>query len=809
MKKILLFLLLIASVANAQVSALSDAGSSKIVQKSQSYFAKIFKRKNGSRIEYMWYTTDATGKKLPRGGKVKGTSVYYSLADAEAAIPSLYTLIEDTTPATEKLYIMGMLHYGHWDTGTKTYVVNGRNVLNDYENNGFNAVQLEMYIQDIWKQGATDRENGIFGFDKPADWSFLNERLTPLISRGFDVSIRINLIYARKDTPDDFAYHYNYWGSGFAETDEWGNVPEVDRGKVPMTLADDAFNAKMADKVKQIVVKANEILGSKLKFISTVRASTNEWGYDHRGMYHDYTGGTYNGSTEYFATFCYNPKNTAKFQSYLASAYGNNLSALNSAWGTTYSSFSQIELPKIGNTFNNGAGHTFQEANGLYANNRGYDFWMYKNYMQNKFGGDLRTAIKSVRNDLIFVGESGGFSFNLGILHGTYDIASLQQVFDLVKGSTGIYNHCLQPEEGWDFVSNPTKKFGDELSWFDLNACGFITNTAQYKINLKQRAKSSLQLGHNLFLMIDDPTTHYWSGVAHSTWTESLAAMSEIRTELGNNRLSQPANASSINITLKNALANNSGTAIKTAWSNAGGSPTNRVKINMIVEPTSGSILPSPSTVKKSEFTFVQKSNGQALPTPSDTGNGYTRVSCASHGITRTLNNMPADKGTIVKFEYEIINSANEVVASMKDNYGGFHPNFRDFPGDETHLPAESYYRVWTPSFYDYNSYEWVRDFFNNFTSISGTPFLVAEDRGNNHFDQYRQFFVNGNYTLRIRNTGEKPFELRAGANSLFETPPPNGAQVYTTVPPDNTWRTYSLYIGGISEQYKINIYNY
>ena len=811
LKQLLLFILLAFSfVVNAQVSALTDAGGTALVIKESTFYAKVFKRKNKGRIEYVWYTTDANGKKLPRGGRVKDTGVYYSLADAEAALPSSYTLVGGGGTTTEPLYIMGALHYGHWDDATKSYVVNSRNVLNDYQDNGFNAVQLEMYIQDIWKQSATDRVNGIKGFDKAPDWTFLVERLTPLVSKNFDVSIRINLVYARKDTPDDFAYHYNYWGDGYAETDEWGNVPEVDRGKVPMTLADDAFRAKMADKVRQIVVKANEILGSKLKFVSTTRASTNEWGYDHRGMYNKYVGDTYIGSYEYFATFCYNPKNRAKYQEYLRSVYNNDLAAISISWGRLISSFESINLPVTGTSYNEagieaGTAHTFTEANSLYNTNEGYDFWQYKNFMQKKFGLELRSSIKSVRNDITFVGESGGYSFNLGLLHGTYDITGLQQVFDLVKGSTGVYTHCLQPEEGWDFVSGAGKKFGDELSWFDLNACGFISNTSTYKTNLKQRAKTSLQLGHNLFLMIDDPTTHYWAGTPHSTWLNSLAAMSEIRAELGNNRLSQPANVSSINVTLKQALSSNSGTYIKNAWLAAGGSPTNRVKINMIVTPTAegngGGVILPPTSVQKSVFVFNQKTNGNPTPEPNHTGNGYTLVAIPSHGITRTLNNMPFDKGTICQFELELVNSSGEIVASMKDNYGGFHPNFQNDSG------AESYYRVWTPSFPQYNDYQWIRDFYNNFTSIAGTPFNTANDRGNNHYSQYSKYLINGNYTLRVKNTGNKPFEIRAGSNTFFDTS--GAAQVYATVQADAQWQVFNIYIGGISEQYKINIYNY
>lgn len=77
------------------VSKLIDALGTAVVEKTVSNFAKVFRRKRGSTIEYLWYTTDANGNKLARGGQVKGTEVYSSLAAAEAAIPVGYTLVTD------------------------------------------------------------------------------------------------------------------------------------------------------------------------------------------------------------------------------------------------------------------------------------------------------------------------------------------------------------------------------------------------------------------------------------------------------------------------------------------------------------------------------------------------------------------------------------------------------------------------------------------------------------------------------------------------------------------------------------------
>jgi hypothetical protein len=222
--------------------------------------------------------------------------------------------------------------------------------------------------------------------------------------------------------------------------------------------------------------------------------------------------------------------------------------------------------------------------------------------------------------------------------------------------------------------------------------------------------------------------------------------------------------------------------------------------------PTSTPI--NDSTIYKSLFTFNQKSNGQPIPTNGDYINGYLKFQAFSHGISRNIT-IPQDNGVICKFEYEILNNDNEVVFSCKDNYGGFHPNFQNNPS------AESYYRVWTQGHSDYINFQWIRDYFNNFIAIPGTSFNSALDRGNNHFDIYNGYIpLNKSYIMKIKNIGDFSFQLRAGTIDTFENP--NLADIYTTIPPDNTWYNFNLNRirvdnnnNGETRAYKINCYNY
>ena len=216
----------------------------------------------------------------------------------------------------------------------------------------------------------------------------------------------------------------------------------------------------------------------------------------------------------------------------------------------------------------------------------------------------------------------------------------------------------------------------------------------------------------------------------------------------------------------------------------------------------------------KSQFIFNQISNGQTVPTTGEYTNGYLKVTAFSHGISRNID-MPEDKGVICKFEYQILDNNNNIIFDCKDNYGGFHPNFQNNP------TSESYYRVWTPGHSQYDNFQWVRDYINNFTPIPNFP--TAADRANNHFSAYDGFVPvasNISYRMRIKNTGTFPFALRAGSLNTFEDPRPGYYDIRTDIPADNDWKTFELprlrigneadiYPNDPNRLYKINCYNH
>ena len=239
-----------------------------------------------------------------------------------------------------------------------------------------------------------------------------------------------------------------YWGPDIAELDQWGKIPESYNGLVPFTLADDVFKTKIAQKFRIIVEKAYSILGNKLKWVSPVLTSTSEWGNDVSGSNWYQVNDNWV-SNNYLTTYSYNSKNISKFQQFVLSKY-QNLAGINTAWQTNYSNINEVQLPTTGIAYNNGAGHAEDEHRIAYVGQKGYDFYCFRSNKLFVFAQELKTQLKSVSNDIVFACECGGFSFNLGLLQCTYNINEIESVFDLIKGSSGSYDSCLNPSEGYD-----------------------------------------------------------------------------------------------------------------------------------------------------------------------------------------------------------------------------------------------------------------------------------------------------------------------------------------------------------------------
>ncbi len=95
------------------VSPLVDAEGDIIVKKAGSdHYAKVFKRKVGDQMQYLWFTTDAAGNRLSKGGQVKGTTLAESLTTAKLHIPVVYAevpVLENPNHNWEQTVLPGLI----------------------------------------------------------------------------------------------------------------------------------------------------------------------------------------------------------------------------------------------------------------------------------------------------------------------------------------------------------------------------------------------------------------------------------------------------------------------------------------------------------------------------------------------------------------------------------------------------------------------------------------------------------------------------------------------------------------------------
>lgn len=186
-----------AAPSSTAVSTLIEA-QSVIVSKASTYHAKIFKRKVKGVFKYYWYTVDAEGNKLKRGGQVKGTPVYNSLSEALANIPQDYSISNGggggggATGTVTKVqqYTAGV-------SGDSSYQIDNEGNKNYFSFNGEFYTQVNIVPQDNYHVAVTTDTRGfgtrqfVYKLDSDIGWKSKAELEAIDFSnmKGRDVSI--------------------------------------------------------------------------------------------------------------------------------------------------------------------------------------------------------------------------------------------------------------------------------------------------------------------------------------------------------------------------------------------------------------------------------------------------------------------------------------------------------------------------------------------------------------------------------------------------------------------------------------------
>lgn len=659
---------------------------------------------------------------------------------------------------------------------------NAFNDIAQYVNAGATYIGLTLFWDDVFL--SLDAQNT----NADASWArydaFVN--YVKNINSTVKLSIRVAVFKAGR-THNDMQGTYNptgnLWPLSKAQRDSAGNVMRIQNDNGTFSYADSAAVSQAIDFVTKVKNRYSSptFMGSRLHWISVATTTQEEAGYDYENQWSGDSTGYYPSPVK--EVYDYSDAAKTGFEAAMLSKYGS-LSAVNAAWGLSASTPITPPQPPAKNT---------DEAISLvYSGIKGNDWWYYHASLMEAFHISCKSNVEPTCK---YVLEFGSCSDPLSVRRLSINVAQYATFSSMIKAQFGSWPSLPDSGISLDVVrSNYTKKIGTELNTGDFKQALGEGNVFNF---IKNGGVSAIDNGALDILIISSSTSGAWNKQAYDDtydaflFLKNYAQSSSIRVTA----------TKTVNYSIWQQL--NDSTFLLRKWQQEGGQ-TSRInlKIANIDEPT---IDP---TIFKSVFTFNQKTNGNPVPSSGNYVNGYLLFEAFSHGIVfKVPDPVGAKVGLQCKLEYTIRNAANEIVINLKDNYGGFHPNYRPFAGDADNSPAESYYRVWTPSHPDYPNLAFIRDFYNGFTPISGTPFADANDRGNNHFDQYSKYFPEGTYTITIKNTGVFPFQLRAGKTSVFNTP--NLADVYTTIPADNIERTFTLNVQnfGVGEAYKINAF--
>lgn len=736
--------------------------------------------------KWFWLRSNASGVRIDeRDNKipVNGAEWWSEKSTALANIPSGYGAVS-TVDEFQNRREWGYKPDFPFDSG---FVAGGDNVslnnafadITQYVNAGATYVALTLNWDDVFLTLSEQNAN------TDSYWARYDALINFVknLNSTTKIAIRIS-VYKAGRTHNDMQGSYNptgnLWPLSKAQKDNRGNVMRniYDRGT--FSYSDSSATSQAIDFVTKVKNRYSASLGSRLHWISVATTTQEEAGYDYENQWDEATG--YYSSPQK-RVYDYSDAGKAGFETFCLAKYGN-LSAVNAAWELPSSTPIAPPLPS--------SDSTDESISLVYSGTKGNDWWYFNYSVMKAFHASCKAAIGTACK---YVLEFGSCSDALSVRRLSINVNDFPNYSDMVKAQFVSVSSNTNSAISVDVIrANYTKKIGTELNTADFSQYSGEGNVSNF---IKNAGISAIDNKALDILIISSSTSGAYNKQAYDdtfnafVFLKNYAQSSSIRVVA----------SKTVNYSLWQQL--NDSTFLLRKWQQEGGNST---RIDMKI--TDLPVVTPDSTIYKSVFTFNQKTNGNTVPTSGNYVNGYLQFQAFSHGIVfKVPDPVGVQRGLQVKLEYTIRNAANEIVINLKDNYGGFHPNYQPFAGDANTQPAESYYRVWTPSHGDYANLDFVRDFFNNFTAISGTPFNSAVDRGNNHFDQYTKYLVEGTYTMTIKNTGLFPFELRAGKTSVFNTQ--SLADVYTTIPANNSEYNFTLNVvnNGVNEAYKINAF--
>ncbi len=436
---------------------------------------------NGSTItDYYWIESSSVGVvNDKRNNKLNGR--FDDLAGAIATPPSGYGEITDTTAIYNNKRIWAYTQgfpYRSADSLATTLTE-----YDDFIAAGANCIMVQVGWDEVFQTYSAQTTNADASWAKPDALIDYIASKTALDGNPMLVRLRIKVCM-------DDSIHYDLFGatqsSGFYGLSQsaYGsrNYPtRIDAGLGHVSLAytgvaDEGVNQAL-DFIEKCVDRYYTSLGSQLWDVSVVNTSQFEAGYNYENQ-HYVTSGDSAPVGKYPELFDYSSYSVDGFKDWITSlSQYDTIAKVNTAWGTSYSTYDDIEPPTPS------VGSNATQLNNVFSTARGQDWWLWNYKLVKDFQVACQDIVSTVTsNDVRFFLEWGSCTDEQSIRRMSVNVADMPNYSDMMKAQFGWSESKPDLSLTLDVIrSNYSKKIGTELNSFDMTSQYGATNATEIK----------------------------------------------------------------------------------------------------------------------------------------------------------------------------------------------------------------------------------------------------------------------------------------------------------------------------------------
>jgi hypothetical protein len=425
--------------------------------------------------KWFWLRSNASGVRIDeRDNKiiVNGASWWSEKSTALANTPDGYGAFTSTDEAFVSAYSLGYMESFPFDAGNLA----GYNSPAERTKASFAAMAaagvdkifIGVYWDAIFNTYAEQTANNNSSWAKYDDLINYAKGLTT--TKGKQMKIALRLIVSKDDGShydlENPSNNNGWYGLSNSAKDQFGYVIRVGVGIGHVSLAYSTGLAQVYDFVTKALLRYKNILGSQFLWYSVVTSSQEENGSNYENQH--YGAGSDSPVPAYPALFDYSSHAQTAFKSYCETKYSNNISSLNTAWGSSYSVFADIVPPGLGAT------GSHEELNNVYKTNKGKDWYRFNE----KLITDFLIACKQIgiTNSVgaKFATETGSDTDVLAPRRQTIDIARWATISDLHKTQLGGFSRDTSFSHSIDILRTGIARAGKKLGT-EANTQDFLT----------------------------------------------------------------------------------------------------------------------------------------------------------------------------------------------------------------------------------------------------------------------------------------------------------------------------------------------